>query len=114
MIFSAEVVAKAARSVQQHLVTAVVAVFIVDGFEVIKIEHDEGECGALSSGAADGLCADLLQRPSVEQASQRVGLGLRLEFVLKLRHGKPDNTEGSHDGDKDRGEESEGAGRGQQ
>ena len=110
VIFSAEIVAKATRGVQQHFVTAVVAVFIVDGFEVVQIEHDEGQGGVVVAGTTDSLCADLLQRPSVEQTSERVGLGLCLELMLKLRHRKPDNAEGGHDGDKDWGEKSEGAG----
>jgi hypothetical protein len=112
MVDVAEIVAEAARGVVQGDVTAVVAVFIIDGFEAVEVEDDERECGVVTACTLDGCGADLLEGTAVEQTGERVGLGLGFEFKLELRHGEPDNAESGHDGDEDRSDEGESAGTG--
>lgn len=107
-----EIVAKAACGTVQNCISPIVAMGIVDGFEAVEVEDDQGESGAPAAGDVDGFGADLLERAAIEQAGKRVSLRLPFELKLELRHGEPDDTEGSHDGDQDGGEKGKGAGAG--
>ena len=61
------------------------AVDVVDALEVVDVEHEERDHVVRAAGLRQRLPESLVEGPVVEEAGERVGLGLMLEACANLR-----------------------------
>ena len=72
---------EAARDPPQDLVAGLVAHRVVDGPEIVEVEHDQAEGGAIAHGALEVV----LEGAVIEEPGQGVGLGADLDRREDLR-----------------------------
>ena len=83
-VATAQYPATAFRDAPQHLVALQVAVGVVDVFEIIDVQQQERQRGALHAGVVEGLVGEFEEVSAVAALGQYVGGGEAMEFQLKL------------------------------
>ena len=74
-IFAAQIFLQDAGDVLQDLVTAIVAMLVIDTFEMIDIPHDHGERPLKTGGTIDLPLQELLEKTAIHQFGQGVEHG---------------------------------------
>ena len=69
----------------QHMVAGVVAVPVVDRLEAVEVDVDHRHAALVAAAEADIVDGDL-EAPVVEQAGERIGVGLGPELVGLTPH----------------------------
>src|SRR3989449_5648483 len=81
----------------EDAVTDAMAVVVVDHFEVVEVEHDQGKRCFAPGGAAQLALQALLEEPVVVEAGETVGQGLLLAGHQPLEHHETvDSLSGEH------------------
>jgi hypothetical protein len=70
----------------QHVVSAGMAVGVVDGLEMVNVEHDGAERLVVAFGPGEGGGELLVKRAAVEAASKAVTGGQALQLLVLLLH----------------------------
>ncbi len=68
----------------QHLVGGLVADRVVDELEVVDVEEQDRELGALALGAGEHLLDVLVEQAAVRQSGEPVLVGQRADLLVRL------------------------------
>ena len=60
----------------EHLITRVVPVAVVDGLEIVEVDEQDGDLGAGKVGLREDFTDRVVERRPVRQAGERIPKGL--------------------------------------
>jgi len=72
----------------EHMIAGGMAVGVVDLFEVIEVDHHQGQGIVVPFAEGDFALKQLLHRPAIEQAGEGIGQRLLFSFGQKMQAGQ--------------------------
>ena len=79
--------------VEEDGVTGAVTVMVVNVFEVVEVDHNEGEVSAITSASGGFFVKLVVKGVVVDESGHAVGAGLLVDFIVEfdVGHGGADD-----------------------